>query len=67
MPCLPQLPWRPPAHPQGALFAIAAAALLLLLIGIHNAWDAVGYHVLLNVPGSNAEARHKNRKDKERS
>jgi hypothetical protein len=56
-----------PAHTQGALFAIAAAALLLLLIGIHNAWDAVAYHVLLNVPGSNAAARHKNRKDKERS
>jgi hypothetical protein len=26
-----------------ALFAIAAAALLLLFIGIHNAWDAVIY------------------------
>jgi len=28
-----------------ALFGIAAAALLLLFIGIHNAWDAVTYHV----------------------
>lgn len=26
-------------------FGIAAGALLLLLIGIHNAWDAVTYHV----------------------
>jgi hypothetical protein len=29
----------------GALFGVAAAALLLLFIGIHNAWDAVTYHV----------------------
>lgn len=28
-----------------ALYAVAAAALLLLFIGIHNAWDAVTYHV----------------------
>lgn len=28
-----------------ALDAIAAAALALLLIGIHNAWDAVSFHV----------------------
>ena len=27
------------------LFVAAAAALLLLFIGIHNAWDAVTYHV----------------------
>jgi hypothetical protein len=25
---------------------VAAAALLLLFCGIHNAWDAVTYHVL---------------------
>jgi len=29
----------------GVLFAVAAAALLLLFVGIHNAWDAVTYHV----------------------
>ncbi|HLG99909.1 MAG TPA: hypothetical protein VKX49_26605 [Bryobacteraceae bacterium] len=28
-----------------SLFGIGAAALLLLFIGIHNAWDAVTYHV----------------------
>jgi len=28
-----------------ALFAVGAAALLLLFIGIHNAWDGVTYHV----------------------
>jgi hypothetical protein len=30
-----------------ALFGVAAAALLLLLVGIHNAWDAVTYHVFV--------------------
>src|SRR5579864_2512001 len=33
-------------HPVGALFTIAAATLLLLVIGIHNAWDTVTYLVL---------------------
>lgn len=33
------------SYPVEALFAVAAAALLLLFIGIHNAWDAVTYHV----------------------
>ena len=32
-------------HAQEALFGVAAAALLLLFIGIHNAWDAVTYHI----------------------
>ena len=31
-----------------SLFIVAAATLLLLFIGIHNAWDAVTYHVLIN-------------------
>jgi hypothetical protein len=30
-----------------ALLGVAAAALLLLIVGIHNAWDAVTYHVFL--------------------
>jgi hypothetical protein len=33
-----------------ALFGIGAAALALLFIGIRNAWDAVTYHVLVNLP-----------------
>lgn len=33
------LAWRP----AGALFVLAAAGLLLLFIGIHNAWDTVTY------------------------
>lgn len=35
------------SHARLALFVIAAAALLLLFIGIHNAWDAVTYHVFV--------------------
>jgi len=34
------------ARPQLALFIVAAAALGLLLIGIHNAWDTVTYIVM---------------------
>ena len=34
------------SHAYEALFGVAAAALLLLFSGIHNAWDAVTYHVL---------------------
>jgi len=33
------------SHLHEALFGIGAAALLLLFVGIHNAWDAVTYHV----------------------
>lgn len=33
-----------------ALFGIGAAALLLLFVGIHNAWDAVTYHVFESKP-----------------
>jgi hypothetical protein len=37
-----------PSHTREALFGVGAAVLLLLFIGIHNAWDAVAYHVLVN-------------------
>jgi len=33
------------SHTPEALFGVAAAALVLLFDGIHNAWDAVTYHV----------------------
>jgi hypothetical protein len=32
-----------PGNPVPALFTVGAAALLLLYIGIHNAWDTVTY------------------------
>ena len=35
------------SHGRSALFLVAAATLLLLFVGIHNAWDAVTYHVLV--------------------
>jgi hypothetical protein len=34
-----------------ALFTVGAAALLLLFVGIHNAWDAVTYHVFVRRQG----------------
>lgn len=34
-------------HSHQAMFGVAAAALLLLFTGIHNAWDAVTYHVFV--------------------
>ncbi|MBV8200178.1 MAG: hypothetical protein JOZ15_06100, partial [Acidobacteria bacterium] len=49
-------------HPAGSLFAIAVAAMLLLFIGIHNAWDTVTYMVI-----QQAEARQADKKaDKQR-
>jgi len=33
-------------HHLSALFVIAAIALLLLFLGIHNAWDTVTYVAL---------------------
>ncbi len=35
------------SHFELALFAIGLAALILLFDGIHNAWDAVAYQVLV--------------------
>jgi hypothetical protein len=40
-----------PTNADVALFSVAAAALLLLFIGIHNAWDAVTYHVFSRKQG----------------
>jgi hypothetical protein len=39
------------SHPREALFGVGAAALLLLFVGIHNAWDAVTYHVFFKRQG----------------
>ena len=38
-------------HTRVALFGAGAAAMLLLFVGIHNAWDAVTYHVFARKPG----------------
>jgi hypothetical protein len=34
-----------PSHLGAALYAVGPVALLLLLVGIHNAWDGVAYHL----------------------
>lgn len=40
--------------PEGAKvdypLGVGAAALLLLFVGIHNAWDNIAYHVLVQQP-----------------
>jgi len=40
-----------------ALFGVAAAGLLLLFAGIHNAWDAVTYHVFVVKPRTHETGR----------
>lgn len=44
-------------YTREALFGVGAAALLLLFVGIHNAWDAVAYHVIVGRPDMDAEKR----------
>lgn len=39
------------SHARPALFLVGAATLLLLFVGIHNAWDAVTYHVFVSSRG----------------
>jgi len=39
------------SHTRASLFTVAAASLLLLFVGIHNAWDAVTYHVFVRRRG----------------
>jgi hypothetical protein len=40
------------SHARPALFVVGAATLLLLFVGIHNAWDAVIYHLFVNKTGT---------------
>jgi hypothetical protein len=35
--------WTLSSHPVSSLFVIGAMAVLLLFVGIHNAWDAINY------------------------
>lgn len=39
------------SYPRPALFLVAAAALLLLFVGIHNAWDTVTHLVFVQGQG----------------
>jgi hypothetical protein len=38
------------SHQRPAMFLVGTAVLLLLFIGIHNAWDTVTYHVFVKRP-----------------
>lgn len=46
-----------PDSPEGSLFVIAAASVLLLFIGLHNAWDTVTYVVVQETPGPKGKSR----------
>jgi hypothetical protein len=37
------------AHTREALFGVGGAALLLLFVGIHNAWDSIAWHVFVRL------------------
>jgi hypothetical protein len=41
-----------------ALFLVGGAALLLLFVGIHNAWDAVTYHIFVRRRGHRETERN---------
>ena len=41
--------WAAYSHPRRALFLVGGAVLLLLFVGIHNAWDIVTYHVFVKM------------------
>ena len=47
------------SHARLALFVVGVATLLLLFVGIHNAWDAITYHVFVNRPGQRDAERHR--------
>ncbi|HXG92547.1 MAG TPA: hypothetical protein VNN73_09275 [Blastocatellia bacterium] len=46
------------SHARPALFLVGAAVVLLLFVGIHNAWDAVTYHVFTKT-GEQPEAERR--------
>ena len=48
------------AYVESAPFFVAAATLLLLFVGIHNAWDAVTYHVFV-LRGKTPEEKNSDR------
>jgi hypothetical protein len=48
-------PFAALSHTREALFGVGAAGLLLLFVGIDNAWDSVAYHVFVNRAGADQE------------
>jgi hypothetical protein len=49
--------WVSRSNVRAALFGIGASALLLLVVGIHNAWDAVTYHLFIRKQGKHHAER----------
>ena len=47
------------SHASLALFVVGAATLMLLFVGIHNAWDAITYHVSINRGEQTEAERHR--------
>ncbi|HEX8091331.1 MAG TPA: hypothetical protein VF762_20920 [Blastocatellia bacterium] len=47
------------SYARPALFIVGTAALLLLFVGIHNAWDAVTYHVFVRRRGQREAERNR--------
>ena len=43
------------SHPEEALLAVGASTLLLLFLGIHNAWDSVAYLVYVSMRRSGSD------------
>jgi hypothetical protein len=43
------------AHANEAMFGVAAALLMLLFVGIHNAWDGAAYHVFVQRKKANED------------
>ncbi|NDQ56133.1 MAG: hypothetical protein GZ088_03540 [Acidipila sp.] len=58
--------WQASLHTREALFGVGGAVLLLLFTGIHNAWDAVAYHVLVRNPKTKIEHGDENSAEKKR-
>ena len=47
------------SHAEEAEFALGAATLMLLFAGIHNAWDAVTYHLMVREARASAAKEEK--------
>jgi hypothetical protein len=54
---LAMMPLPSLAYERETLFAIGAGVLLLLFIGIHNAWDTIAYQVFVMRKPDQGESR----------
>jgi hypothetical protein len=54
---LPIAAFAAPSLTRGALFGVGVATVLLLFVGIHNAWDSIAYHVFVNKTNADTTER----------